>query len=141
MSDPCGSISGFPSVIHSATILAMPGASLIQMAAADHRPPTSGVSPRIGIPSGVRESSPLIAYRIPTRSSPRMSGTSSSACSICGSKSSWVSGSSVGESADSSIEGMSSASITIGRCAYEPTSRSPPCCRSYMFVSMSRTIG
>ena len=70
-----------------------------------------------------------------------MSGTSSSACSICGSKSSCVNGSSVGERAASSIEGMSSGSIRIVRCAYEPTSRSPPCCRSYMFVSMSRTIG
>ena len=61
MSEPCGSISGVPSVIHSATIRAIPGASLIQIAAVDQRPLTSGVSPRIGIPSGVSESSPLIA--------------------------------------------------------------------------------
>ena len=38
MSEPCGSISGFPSVIHSATIRAIPGASLIQIAAAAQRP-------------------------------------------------------------------------------------------------------
>ena len=31
--------------------------------------------------------------------------------------------------------------MRIGRWAYEPTSRSPPCWRSYMLVSMSRTIG
>ena len=130
MSEPCGSISGFPSVIHSATIRAIPGASLIQIAAADQRPLTSGVSPRIGIPSGVSDSRPLIAWRIPTRSSPRMSGTSSRACSIWSSKSSWVNGSSVGDSADSAIDGMSSASIRIARWAYEPTSRSPPCWRS-----------
>ena len=66
---------------------------------------------------------------------------SSSACSIWSSKSSCVNGSSVGDSADSAIDGMSSASIRIGRWAYEPTSRSPPCWRSYMLVSMSRTIG
>ena len=130
MSELCGSISGFPSVIHSATIRAIPGASLIQTAAAAQRPLTSGVSPRIGIPSGVSESRPLIACRMPTRSSPRMSGTSSRACSIWSSKSSWVNGSSVGDSFDSAIEGISSASIRIARCAYEPTSRSPPCWRS-----------
>ena len=50
-------------------------------------------------------------------------------------------GSSVGVSADSSIEGISSGSCRIGRCAYEPTSRPLPSWRSYMFVSMSRTIG
>ena len=82
-----------------------------------------------------------MACRMPTVSSPRMSGTSSSACSIWSSKSSWVNGSSVGDSADAAIDGMSSASMRIGRWAYEPTSRSPPCWRSYMFVSMSRTIG
>ena len=61
MSEPCGSISGVPSVIHSATVLAIPGASLIQIAATDQRPLTSGVSPRIGLPSGVSEMRPLIA--------------------------------------------------------------------------------
>ena len=130
MSEPCGSISGLPSVIHSATIRAIPGASLIQIAAAAQRPLTSGVSPRIGMPSGVSDSSPLIACRIPTRSSPRMSGMSSRACSIWSSKSSWVNGSSVGDSSDSAIEGMSSASIRIARWAYEPTSMSLPCWRS-----------
>ena len=49
MSEPCGSISGSPWVIHSAIALAIPGASLIQIAAADQRPLTSGVSPMIGI--------------------------------------------------------------------------------------------
>ena len=39
------------------------------------------------------------------------------------------------------MDGMSSGPTMIGRCAYEPTSMSPPCCRSYMFVSTSRTIG
>ena len=90
---------------------------MIQIAAADHSPLTSGVSPRHGIPSGVRDSRPLIAYFTPTRSSPRMSGISSSACSIWRSKSSCVNGSSVGERAASSIEGMSSGSHRIGRCA------------------------
>ena len=117
MSEPCGSISGFPSVIHSATILAIPGASLIQIAAATQRSLTSGVSPRMGIPSGVSDSRPLIAWRIPTRSSPRMSGMSSRACSIWSSKSSWVNGSSVGESFDSAIDGISSASIRMARWA------------------------
>ena len=87
------------------------------------------------------DSRPLIAYLMPTDSSPRISGISSSACSICSTKSSWVKGSSVGVSADSSIDGISSGSCRIGRCAYEPTSRPPPSWRSYMFVSMSRTIG
>ena len=82
-----------------------------------------------------------MAWRMPTRSSPRMSGTSSSACSIWSEKSSWVKGSSVGERAEAAIEGISSASMRIGRWAYEPTSRSPPCWRSYMLVSMSRMIG
>ena len=60
---------------------------------------------------------------------------SSSACSIWRSKSSFVNGSSVGESADSSFEGISSGSTMIGRWAYEPISISLPCWRSYMFVS------
>ena len=91
--------------------------------------------------SGVSESSPLIAYLMPTDSSPTISGISSSACSICCTKSLSVKGNSVGESAASSTEGMSSGSWRIGRCAYEPTSSPVPSCRSYMFVSMSRTIG
>ena len=90
---------------------------------------------------GVSESRPLIAYLMPTDSSPTISGISSSACSICWTKSSSVNGSSVGESADSSIEGISSGSCRIGRWAYEPTSSPLPSWRSYMFVSMSRTIG
>ena len=52
-----------------------------------------------------------------------------------------MNGNSVGESAASSIEGISSGSCRIGRWAYEPTSRPLPSWRSYMFVSMSRTIG
>ncbi len=141
MSEPCGSISGVPSVIHSATIRAIPGASLIQIAAVDQRPFTSGVSPRIGIPSGVSESSPLIASFTPTFSSPTISGNSSRASSSCGSKSSWVNGSMVGDKAAASIDGMSSGSMRIARWAYEPISKPVPCWRSYMFVSMSRTIG
>ena len=39
-------------------------------------PCTSGVSPSSGSPSGVSESRPLIAYLIPTDSSPSTSGTS-----------------------------------------------------------------
>ena len=77
----------------------------------------------------------------PTDSSPTISGNSSSASSSCGSKSSWVNGSIVGDSADASIDGMSSASIRMARWAYDPTSKPVPCWRSYMFVSMSRTIG
>ena len=50
---------------------------------------------------------------MPTVSSPTISGISSSACSICGSKSSCVNGNSVGESDASSIEGISSGSCRI----------------------------
>ena len=141
MSEPCGSISGSPFVIHSAIVFAIPGASLIQIAAADQRPLTSGVSPMIGLPSGVSESRPLIASFTPAFSSPTTSGKSSSASSSCGSKSSWVNGSIVGESAASAIDGMSSGSMRIGRWAYDPISNSLPCWRSYMFVSTSRMIG
>ena len=108
---------------------------------AAQRPFTSGVSPRIGTPSGVSERIPLIAYFTPTDSSPTISGISSSACSICSVKSSSVNGNSVGERAASSTEGRSSGSCRIGRWAYEPISRPVPSWRSYMFVSMSRTIG
>ena len=141
MSEPCGSISGSPFVIHSATVFAIPGASLIQTAATDQRPLTSGVSPMIGLPSGVSDSRPLIASFTPTDSSPTISGNSSSESSSCGSKSSCVNGSIVGERADAAIDGMSSASMRIARWAYEPISKPVPCWRSYMFVSMSRTIG
>ena len=125
----------------SANARPQPGPSLIQLAAAAQSPLASGISPSSGCPSGVMEISPLIAYLIPARSSPSNSGISSSASASCGSKSSWVNGSSVGESTDSSIEGISSGGTTIGRCAYEPTTMSPPCWRSYMLVSTSRTIG
>ncbi len=101
---------------HSATARAIPGASLIQIAATDQTFLTS-VSPSSGIPSGVSESSPLIAWRIPAPSTLRISGISSSACSYWSSKSSSVNGSSVGERADSSIEGISSGDIRIARCA------------------------
>ena len=83
----------------------------------------------------------MIAYLIPTDSSFSTSGISSSASSICFSKSSWVNGSSVGDSAASSFEGISSGSWRIARWAYEPISSPLPSWRSYMFVSMSRTIG
>ena len=46
-----------------------------------------------------------MAWRMPTCSSPRMSGTSSSACSIWSEKSSWVKGSSVGERAEAAMRG------------------------------------
>src|SRR5712691_9672214 len=141
MSDDWRSISDSPCAIHSATARPTPGPSFTQTAAADQSPRTSGVSPSSGSPSGVSESRPLIAYLMPTDSSPRISGTSSSASSSCCSKSSCVNGSSVGVSDDSSIDGISSGSWRIGRCAYEPTSRPCPSWRSYMFVSMSRTIG
>ena len=141
MSEACASISDDPWVIHSATALAMPGASLIQIAAADHNPLTSGDSPRIGIPSGVSDSSPLMASFTPTFSSPTMLGNSSSASSSCGSKSSLVNGSIVGDRAEAAIEGIASGSMRIARWAYEPTSKPVPCWRSYMLVSMSRTIG
>ena len=118
-----------------------PGPSFTQTAAADQSPATSGVSPRIGIPSGVAESSPLIAYFTPTDSSPTISGIRSSASCICWSKSAWVKGNSVGESARASIDGISSGSWWIERCAYEPISRLVPSWRSYMKTSMSRTIG
>ena len=82
-----------------------------------------------------------MAYLMPTLSSPTISGISSSACSIWSAKSSSVNGNSVGDSAASSFEGISDGSWRIGRCAYEPISRPVPSWRSYMFVSMSRTIG
>ncbi len=109
MSEAWRSISGSPWTIHSATPRATPGPSLTHTAAADQRPRTSGVSPSSGSPSGVSDSSPLIAYLMPTVSSPTISGISSSACSSCSAKSSCVNGSSVGDSADSSIEGISAA--------------------------------
>ncbi len=56
-----------PSTIHSASDLPTPGPSFTHTAAADQSPFTSGVSPRIGIPSGVSEMSPLIAYFTPDR--------------------------------------------------------------------------
>ena len=117
MSDAWRSISGSPWTIHSATARPTPGPSLTHTAAADQRPCTSGVSPRIGRPSGVSESSPLMAYLMPTDSSPTISGISSSACSICCTKSSSVNGNSVGESAASSTDGISSGSCRIGRWA------------------------
>ena len=141
MSDDCRSISGSPCTIHSATDLPTPGPSFTHTADAAQSPFTSGVSPSSGRPSGVSDSSPLIAYLIPTDSSPSTSGTSCSACSSCSSKSSCVNGSSVGDSDASSMDGISSGSWRIGRCAYEPTSSPCPSWRSYMFVSMSRTIG
>ncbi len=51
MLDSNTSISDSPSTISSATVLPAPGPSLIQIADADHRPRTSGVSPSSGIPS------------------------------------------------------------------------------------------
>ena len=117
MSELCRSISDSPCTIHSATDLPTPGPSLTHTAAADHSPLTSGVSPRIGMPSPVSEMSPLMAYLTPTDSSPTISGISSSACSICGSKSFCVNGNSVGDSAAASIEGISSGSCRIGRWA------------------------
>ena len=141
MSAPCRSISDSPRTIHSAIDLPTPGPSLIHTAAADHSPFTSGVSPRIGAPSGVRDSKPLQAYFSPIVSSPTMSGMSSIACSSCRSKSSCVKGISVGDKAACSLEGISPASYKIARCAYEPISKPVPCCRSYMKVSMSRMIG
>ena len=109
-SDAWRSISGSPSTIHSASARPTPGPSLTHTAAADQRPFVSGVSPSTGRPSGVSDSSPLIAYLMPTDSSPTISGISSSACSIWSAKSSCVKGNSVGESAASSTEGMSSGS-------------------------------
>ena len=117
MSEACAAISESPWSISSATVLPTPGPSLIQTAAALQRPRTSTVSPSSGRPSGVTERRPLIAYFTPTDSSPTISGISSSACSICSSKSAWVNGSSVGESADASIDGISSGSWKIGRWA------------------------
>ena len=140
-SDEWRSMCDSPCTIHSASDLPTPGPSLTHTAAADQSPLTSGVSPRIGIPSGVSEMSPLIAYFTPTDSSPTISGIRSSASASCGSKSACVNGNSVGESAAASIDGISSGSWTIERCAYEPISRPVPSWRSYMKTSMSRTIG
>ena len=105
----------------------MPGPSLIHTAAADHRLRTSTVSPSTGIASGVSDSRPLMAYLI--SASPSIS-IRSIASSICWSKSSAVNGSSVGDSADSSFDGMSSGWWKIGRWAYEPTSIDPAVWRS-----------
>ena len=54
------SISEWPWVIHSATARPTPGPSLIQTAAAVHSPRTR-LSPRIGLPSQVSDSRPLMA--------------------------------------------------------------------------------
>jgi hypothetical protein len=54
-----------------------------------------------------------------------MSPISSSACSNWSSKSSPVNGSSVGDRAEASIDGMSFGFMKIGRWAYEPTSIEP----------------
>ena len=54
------SISEWPWVIHSATARPTPGPSLIQTAEAVHSPLT-WLSPRIGLPSHVSDSSPLMA--------------------------------------------------------------------------------
>src|SRR5437764_12203205 len=70
MLDSYASISDSPWTMSSAMVLPAPGPSLIQIAAADHRPGTSAVSPSRGIPSCVTESTPLIAYFTPTVSSP-----------------------------------------------------------------------
>ncbi len=56
-------------------------------------------------------------YFTPTDSSPTISGISSIACCICGSKSACVKGNSVGDSAACSTEGRSSGSYMIGRWA------------------------
>ena len=141
MSDWLQSISGSPWTIHSAMDLPTAGPSLTHTAAADQRPLTSGVSPRSGMPSGVRAMRPLIAYFTPTDSSPTISGMSVSASSIWGSKSSCVNGNSVGDRAASSSEGISSGSCRIERWAYDPISSPMPSWRSYMRTSMSRTIG
>ncbi len=117
MSAECTSISGGEPFIHSATARPMPGPSFTQLAATDQRPLTSGVSPRTGCPSGVMAMSPLIPYPMLLLLSPRSSGTSSRACSSCGSKSCRVKGSSVGERADSAMEGISSGSTVMGRWA------------------------
>ena len=117
MSDWLQSISGWPWVIHSAMARPTAGPSLTQTAQADQRPLTSGVSPRIGMPSGVSEMRPLMAYFWPTFSSPRMAGKRASASSSCGSKSSWVNGNSVGERAASSLDGIVSGSWRIERWA------------------------
>ena len=70
------SISLYPWVIHSAIARPTPGPSLIQTADAVQSPLTS-LSPRIGEPSQVSESRPLIAYRISAPSAPSRSGISS----------------------------------------------------------------
>ena len=69
------------------------------------------------MPSGVSDSTPLMACRIPTVSSPSTAGTSSRACSSWSSKSSWVNGSSVGDSAAAAMDGISSESSRMGRWA------------------------
>ena len=51
MFDSYTSISDSPCTISSAAVLPAPGPSLIQIAAADQSPLTSGVSPRSGMPS------------------------------------------------------------------------------------------
>ena len=68
-----------------------------------------------------------MAYLI--SASPSMS-ISSMAVSICGSKSSSVNGSSVGERAASWFDGISSGWWRIARWPYEPTSMEPADCRS-----------
>src|ERR1700733_8186568 len=111
----CTSTVGTLPDISSATARPQPGPSLIQLAAAVHRPFTSGVSPSSGCPSGVIEISPLIAYLIPAFSYASSSGMSSSAAASGGSKSSAVNGISVGESTASSLAGIVSGGTMSGR--------------------------
>ena len=67
-------MTGLPSVIHSASMRQMDGASLIHTAEQHQRPLTSGVSPTSDMPSGTNDIRPLIACLMPTFSLPTIVG-------------------------------------------------------------------
>ena len=129
MSLVCGShMCGYPWVIHSATSWAMPGPSLIHTAAALHRlrdlHRLAEHRHRVG-----RERQQAVD-RVADLGRLEDLAHQLERASSCGSKSSAVNGSSVGLSADSSFDGMSSGWWKIGRWAYDPTSIEPADWRS-----------
>ncbi len=108
------SIVGRPSVIHSATALATPAEWVTQTASASQNPRSSRDSPRTGIPSGVKEKTPLKPSA--TREAPSAGSSPTLSCQL-GAKSSSVKGSEDGMTGASSKAGRVKGSTGIGRWA------------------------
>ena len=144
MSDPCGSISGAPSTIHSATV----PAAAPRSSGPRRRPPTRVLSPPPAAQARVAGSGlqrDQAVDRVADAGALDGRGSRASArapAPSAASKSSEVNGSSVGESSDSSSRGdvVGRHAGSAGARRSRPPCRAP-CWRSYMFVSMSRTIG